>query len=61
MANVWKAGEKFAIIGGPTVQNLNQGPEQLTSYGSWRVVRKDNHPVPVPKPMRLDPAARPVL
>ena len=39
----FRVGKKFAIVGGPTVQNQNPQGEQLASYGSWRVVRKDNH------------------
>lgn len=42
MSQVWRAGTKFAIVAGPNVKNEPVG-EQLPEYGSWRVVRADNH------------------
>jgi len=42
MTKPFRTGEKFAIVGGPNVENEPKG-EQLSSYGSWRVVRADDY------------------
>lgn len=40
MTKVWKAGTKFAVVSGETVQVSN---EPLPAYAAWRVVRADDH------------------
>lgn len=42
-SNAFRTGEKFAIVGGPNITNPNPQGEQLSSYGTWQVVRADNH------------------
>ena len=43
MTRAFRTGEKFAIIGGPNITNPTPKGEQLASYGSWQVVRADDH------------------
>lgn len=40
MTQPFLTGKKFAVIGGP---NVSVPHEEHPSYGTWRVVRADNH------------------